>query len=168
MNAGLIPRIFLSNMMLLQLLQAIAIGCLAFIPIRKENAPKSCHNKCMPCCNYCFTILLFLALPIVIILAFFGLQVAAIDTGPLTSYLTFYVILALLLSLQFFVGLIDVFEKTKLEHAIAKNNGFENPAPEKLQESGKFLAWQSSARIGEPMRLREDMYSLMYVSLVKP
>ena len=116
----------------------------------------------------CFTILLFLALPIVIILAFFGLQVAAIDTGPLTSYLTFYVILALLLSLQFFVGLIDVFEKTKLEHAIAKNNGFENPAPEKLQESGKFLAWQSSARIGESMRLREDMYSLMYVSLVKP
>ena len=120
----------------------------------------------MPKCNYCFTVLLFLVTPVLNVCAYIGLLASGTDAGPISAYLTFYVILSVLLALQFFISLLDTFEQMKLDHAIERSAGA--ASPEKLQESSKFRAWQSSAKIGEPMRLREDMYSLMYVSMVKP
>ena len=86
----------------------------------------------MPGCNYCLTIFLFLVTPILNVIAYISLIASGANTGPIFSYMTFYTVLSVLLALQFFIELLDVFETAKKEH-----HNISAASLEKKQNSGK-------------------------------
>ena len=139
----------------------------------------------MPVCHYVLAVLFFLATPIIIIVAYVSLLASEVETGVLFPYFTFYTILTFLITIQFFVSLLDVFERLKQEHADARAR-FQ--AGKEMEEATKRLdadgeeERNEQERINEfiwklppyekqgtqAVKLREDMYSLLFVSLVKP
>ena len=152
-------------MEMVQLIQSAVILWLAFVPIRKDNEPEGRHNKCMPGCNYCLTVFLFLVTPALNVIVYIALLASGAEAGPVFSYLTFYSILSVLLALHFFISLLDVFESEKVKHAVARNASA--ASLETQRELGQYPGWRANGKVGTPMRLREDMYSLMFASMVK-
>ena len=177
---------FIKGMLVMQFIQSVVVLYLACVPIRQDRAPnqgEGFYNRCMPACHYCLALFLFLVTPMVVVIAYIYLLVSGTETGATISYLTFYAILTLLLALQFFISLIDVFERLKLENIAARRNG--QVAATKMKESEKkeeaendegrdererinevvlkLPPYQTdkennNKRIGKSLRLREDMY----------
>lgn len=87
----------------------------------------------MPKCHYVLAMLLCIVIPIIIVIAYIILFASEIKLGPIFSYLTFYVILSMLLTFFFLISLLDVFAKTKIENEKASRD-FEL-AKEKLEKS---------------------------------
>ena len=183
---------WLFNLLALQLIQSITVVYITFVPYRHDDEKESCYNKCMPAWHNILEVLLFLVLPAGFFAAYFTL-LGTVETKTLFLYFTFTVIHTLFVTLWFLVILIDIFEGLKMqnvaerrhkievgaikpnqvskevEHATAiRNEDPEEEEPKNMKENLVNENVLPSKRVDKPMRFREDMYSLLFVSLVKP
>ena len=70
--------------------------------------------------HYGCVIALFLVTPLISVAAYGGLLVSTnVEVSAMFSYVTFCAILNVLIFLHFFISLIDIFERLKLENAKA-------------------------------------------------
>ena len=178
--------------MLLQLTEAIVMVYVTFIPYRKSDEGESCFNRCMPAFHNILAVLLFLGTPILFLVAYFTL-LGTVETKVLFLYFTFLLIHTFCFTVWFFIVLIDVFEGLKMENAsqrrqVAKADSASSPTktPAEGDSAAKSPAASSPKKTSnsnkeedeteilpgyakdKPMTFREDLYCLLYVSLVKP
>ena len=102
-----------------QAVQSALVLYITFVAYRLDTdgtKGPGCYNRCMPVGHYVLTVILFLATPVVIVVAYVAALARGADTGAMFPYLTFCTLLTTLLSLWFFASLLDVFEKLKQEH----------------------------------------------------
>ena len=136
----------------MQAVQSIIVLYISFVTYWKKDEGHSCFNKCMPTCHYAFAVFLFVLTPVMNVAAYVFL-ISTHETKVLFPYFTLNLILTILLSLWFFFHLLDVFEGLKAANTSARRNFKERTGT------------KSSAR---PIIFKEDMYSLLFISLVKP
>ena len=138
----------------------------------------------MPAWHNGLGVFVFMFTPILFLAAYFTL-LGTVETKVLFLYFTFTLLHTILFTLWFFVILLDIFEGLKAENAAARRRVASTPATKKSLESGTEKA---AGQLGgedeevhdldeeilpgyqpdKPMTFREDMYSLLFVSLVKP
>ena len=106
--------------------------------------------KCKHVCHHAFTVSLFALIPIINLVIYSKLLKSEVDTGALFPYFTFNVILSFILEIWFFCNLIEQFEGMNHQSKIETDSKYQEMTP------------------NEAMTFRSDMYSLLYVSLVKP
>ena len=127
-------------------------------------------------------VLLFLVTPLLFLGAYFAL-LGTVETKVLFLYFTFTLIHTILFSLWFFIVLLDVFEGLKVEN-MAERKEIVLEESQRMQSGRKNtnrLTQEPNNNIPEmpegvlqgyqidkPMTFREDLYSLLFVSLVKP
>ena len=129
-------------------------------------------------------VFLFLIMPILFFVAYFTL-LGTVETKVLFLYFTFTLIHTILFTIWFFLVLIDIFEGLKIENAAERRKVVGKATrqtkavkAEKKEEGEEFEAnpivdldetdLLPTYQVDKPMTFREDMYSLLYVSLVKP
>ena len=117
--------------------------------------------------------------PIIFLVAYFTL-LGTVETKVLFLYFTFTLIHTILFTLWFFIILVDIFEGLKVENAAERREVAGKPAtkPDKVKKDLVINEEEEETDIDEeilpgyqpdkPMTFREDMYSLFFVSLVKP
>ena len=149
----------------MQFVQTVAILIIAFVPIRGSNGPNSCYTRCMPALIYAISIILFILIPSLVMIGYIIILINTKEAGPMFAYFTFYALLSILIMMQFFISFIDVFDKIKTEHASMK------VASRELYDRKRgTLSFDEKAgqNLGSTTPMREDMYSLMFISMVRP
>ena len=152
----------ISFVIAVQALQAVIVLCIALCTSPSRNVmikDSGCYDRCVDIFHYVLSVLLFLLTPIVIIIGYGVIFATGVSTGPLFSYLTFFAILTVLLQAWFFGSLIDIFERLKQDNT------------NKLlwKDDQKFLDTLSEkGKVEKSLTLRADMYSLLFVTMVKP
>ena len=149
----------------MQFVQTVAILIIAFAPIRGSNGPNSCYTRCMPALSYALTIIVFIVIPLLVIVGYIIISINSKEAGPMFVYFTFYALLSILIMIQFFISFLDVFDKIKTEHASVKVASRELYDRKRGTLSSEEKAGQN---IGLSAPMREDMYSLMFISMVRP
>ena len=121
-------------------------------------------------------VFLFLITPLVFFVSYITL-LGTVETKVLFLYFTFILLHTILFTIWFFVALIDLFEGLKFENAAERRKVVGTVEKEAKVKKEKDSDEEQEENIPEllpgyavdkPMTFREDMYSLLYVSLVKP
>ena len=132
----------------------------------------------MPAWHNGLSVFLFLVLPAVFFVAYFAL-LGTVETKTLFLYFTFTMIHTVFVTLWFFVVLIDILEGLKMQNVADRRSAAAEDGAKGAGAAGVEEAYQDDKtvvnevippgrRADSAMRFREDMYSLLFVSLVKP
>ena len=129
----------------------------------------------MPAFHNALAVFLFIITPILFLAAYFTL-LGTVETKWLFLYFTFTLIHTILFTLWFFIVLLDVFEGLKVQNAVERKAVAANMGNKIMTDSMKdagdlanhSIHREYSKKVDKPMTFREDMFCLLYVSLVKP
>ena len=115
--------------MLLQLAEAIVMIYVTFVPYRKSDQGETCFNQCMPAFHNVLSVILFIFMPILFLIAYFTL-LGTVETKVLFLYFTFLLIHTFCFTIWFFIVLIDIFEGLKMENASQRRQVAKSATPD--------------------------------------
>ena len=115
----------------------------------------------MPVFQYVLIVFLFVVSPVLISIGYIYALSRPMETKDLYSYFTLVFILSILLTTQFFGHFLGDFERLKTENTTVRRSFAKRIEHMKSKQI-------SSHAMNSSLKLRQDIYSLMTVSLVKP
>ena len=174
-------EVYVNCMLITQMIQTVLIHIVSFVSYNFEKLDhQSCLNKHIPRLHYTLSMILFIILPVFNLLVYIMMLASSSESGLLFSYMTFYVTLSALILLCFFTILLDDFERLKREHHInnrrrteVSDNSFTDKFPDDgVRNKDEIINEQflklSSHQISKNYKMREDMFSMLFVSAVRP
>ena len=129
-------------------------------PMRDDEG-QSKFNKCMPIFQYVLIVFLFAVSPVLISIGYIYILSSPMETKDLYSYFTLVFVLSILLTVQFFGHFLGDFERLKAENLTVRKSFTKRAEHMKSQQI-------PSHAMNSRLKLRQDIYSLLTVSLVKP
>ena len=100
-----------------------------FVPYRKSDQGETCFNQCMPAFHNVLSVILFIFMPILFLIAYFTL-LGTVETKVLFLYFTFLLIHTFCFTIWFFIVLIDIFEGLKMENASQRRQVAKSATPD--------------------------------------
>ena len=173
-------EIYVNVMILTSMIQTVLIHVISFVPYKYENQDyRSCMNRCTVKLHYSITILLFVISPVFNMLVYLIMLISGSESGLLFSYMAFYATVSALILVSFLILLLEEFTILKQDHLtdicqakeaqnILNQQSGTDGIDDKEEYVNEHVLKQSANQITKIHPLREDMFSMLFVTALRP